>query len=73
MSVALYQSSIGQDIEDDMADDSSDDDMEGDDICAAGEHTFAHNKCMVCRFCKFCTGYGPSCCNEGLPGRDAGK
>ena len=55
-------------------DESSDDDMEGDDdVCAAGEHTFAHNKCMVCQFCKFCTGYGPLCCNEGLPGRDSGK
>ena len=52
-----------------------DDDEEGipESMCDDGEHKWAHNVCMVCSFCGFCTGYGPECCNEGLPGREKGK
>ena len=41
-------------------------------MCAEGEHKWGHNVCMICNICGFCTGYGPGCCNEGLPGRDPG-
>ena len=42
-------------------------------MCDDGDHEWAHNLCMICPFCGYCTGYGPGCCNEGLPGREAGK
>ena len=48
---------------------------EGDDSgkCHKGEHMWAQAVCMMCKFCGFCTGYGPNCCNEGLPGREPGS
>ncbi|KAL5460457.1 hypothetical protein EMCRGX_G033908 [Ephydatia muelleri] len=48
---------------------------EGDDsgMCSKGEHTWVQAVCMMCKFCGFCTGYGPNCCNEGLPGRVPGS
>ncbi|XP_011407139.1 PREDICTED: E3 ubiquitin-protein ligase MYCBP2-like, partial [Amphimedon queenslandica] len=41
-------------------------------ICPKGEHTWTNERCLICQFCKYCTGYGPSCCNEGMPDRDPG-
>ena len=52
---------------------SSDDDDGDDGICPSGAHTWTNERCMICVFCKFCTGYGPSCCNEGIAGREPGK
>lgn len=46
------------------------DDVEG--MCPQGEHEWATERCLICQYCKYCTGYGPSCCNEGMPGRDPG-
>ena len=51
--------------------DSSSEDDNGD-MCAEGEHKWSHTVCMICNFCGFCTGYGPGCSNNGLPGRSAG-
>ena len=42
------------------------------DMCEQGEHNWTHSVCMICSFCGFCTGYGPGCCNEGIPGREVG-
>lgn len=53
------------------ADESDEEDV--DTMCLPGEHSWGNDRCMICQFCKFCTGYGPSCCNEGLPDRDPGK
>ena len=63
---------LGQNIEVTDEDAESSDEDEGESMCLPGEHTWGHERCMICHFCKFCTGYGPSCCNEGLPGRDPG-
>ncbi len=58
--------------EEEGEDDSEDDDSD-DDICPPGEHDWSVSRCVVCKYCKFCTGYGPTCCNEGMPGRETGK
>ncbi len=58
-------------VAEDGSDINSDEETEG--MCAPGEHKWAHNSCLVCRFCGYCTGYGPGCCNEGEQGRSPGK
>ena len=47
-------------------------DEEGDNMCPSGQHKWSDVRCMICRFCGFCTGYGPTCCNEGVAGREPG-
>ena len=42
-------------------------DEEGDSMCPSGQHKWPDVRCMICRFC---TGYGPICCNEGVAGRE---
>ena len=73
-SVIIDCPSLGQGVgateeEDDDSDDSDDE----DDLCAPGDHDWSTSRCVVCKICKYCTGYGPSCCNDGLPGREPGK
>ena len=48
---------------------SSDDEI---DMCNPGEHKWTHNVCMICKFCNYCTGYGPGCCNQGMADRIPG-
>lgn len=55
-----------------VEEESSSEEEGGGDMCPSGDHKWAHNVCMMCKFCGYCTGYGPGCCNEGLPGREAG-
>lgn len=43
------------------------------DMCAPGEHKWNHSVCMICKFCGYCTGYGPGCCNQGLAERNPGR
>ena len=55
---------------------SDEEDEEGlvpDHICDDGEHKWAHDVCMICTMCGYCTGYGFGCCNEGQPGREPGR
>jgi len=56
-------------VEEQEEESSSDEEMT---MCAVGDHKWGHKVCMICKFCGFCTGYGPGCCNEGLPGREPG-
>ena len=57
------------------ADEYEDSASSGDEInmCPPGEHNWGHDVCMICKFCGYCTGYGPGCCNQGLAGRNLGK
>ena len=55
---------------------SDEEDEEGlvpDNICDDGDHKWAHDVCMICTMCSYCTGYGFGCCNEGQPGREPGQ
>lgn len=47
-----------------------DDDVE---MCEPGDHQWERQVCMICKVCNYCTGYGPGCCNQGLPDRIPGK
>lgn len=55
------------------SDDSEDESESEFDMCPPGEHDWSVSRCRVCKNCSFCTGYGPTCCNEGLPGREPGE
>ena len=52
---------------------SDEEDEEDAQLCAKDDHTWVNERCLICLYCKYCTGYGPSCCNEGMPDRDPGK
>lgn len=52
---------------------SDEEDEEDAQICGKDDHTWVNERCLICLYCKYCTGYGPSCCNEGMPDRDPGK
>ena len=56
-------------------DDSEDSVSSGEevDMCPPEEHKWSHNVCMICKFCGYCTGYGPGCCNQGLAERNPGR
>ncbi len=42
------------------------------EICHSDEHKWSSDVCMICKFCGYCTGYGPGCCNQGMGERDPG-
>ena len=58
--------------EEDEEDGEESTDDEGESMCPSGQHKWSDVRCMICRFCGFCTGYGPTCCNEGVAGREPG-
>lgn len=41
-------------------------------LCAAGEHHFTLDHCMVCTVCHQCSGFGSTCVNTSSPGRSPG-
>ena len=48
----------------------SEDDLQ---ICEPGKHQWEKQVCMICKSCSYCTGYGPGCCNQGIPNRAPGR
>ena len=63
---------MGEDSSSEEEEEENDDAVVPQILCEEGEHKWAHNVCMVCFFCGYCTGYGPGCCNEGSAGREPG-
>ena len=53
--------------------DEDDESLPDVNICDDSDHKWAHNVCMICTLCGYCTGYGFGCCNEGEPGREPGR
>ena len=52
---------------------SNNDDIDDEQFCPKDEHTWTNERCLICMYCKYCTGYGPACCNALMPDRDPGK